>query len=77
MSLPTVIITSEKATQKAMTHLSLSVPNAPRIAVPEQKDVAKVLELDEIDDLGDVGFSVYFGACEVRPFVQRAVRAMG
>src|SRR5215217_6580664 len=30
MSLPTVMITSKKATQQSMTHPSLSVPNAPR-----------------------------------------------
>src|SRR5215207_8259379 len=30
MSLPSVMITSQKATQQSMTHPSLSVPNAPR-----------------------------------------------
>jgi hypothetical protein len=41
MSLPIVMITSEKATQKSMTHPSLSVPNAPddpRRKRPERHD---------------------------------------
>jgi large repetitive protein len=33
MSLPTVMITSEKATQKSMTRPSLSVPNAPQTII--------------------------------------------
>jgi hypothetical protein len=40
--------------------------------VPEQNYVAKVLELDEVNGVGDVRFQVHFGACEVRPFAETA-----
>src|SRR3712207_2638761 len=44
--------------------------NDPRVAVPEEKDVAEVLELDDVNDVGYVSLQVHFGASEVRPFAE-------
>jgi hypothetical protein len=38
--------------------------------VPQEHDIVEILEFDEIHNVGDVGFEVYFGVCEVHPFAQ-------
>jgi hypothetical protein len=38
--------------------------------VPQEHYIAEILELDEIDHVGDVGVEVDFGACEVHRFAQ-------
>jgi hypothetical protein len=41
------------------------------VAVPQEHDVVvEILELYELDHVGDMGFEVDFGACEVHPFAQ-------
>jgi hypothetical protein len=38
------------------------------ITVPQEHDIVEVLKLDEIDHVGDMGFEIDFGACEVYSF---------
>jgi hypothetical protein len=36
--------------------------------VPQEHDIIEILELDEIDHVGDVGLEIDFGTCEVYSF---------
>src|SRR5215208_1909784 len=38
------------------------------VTVPQEHDILKILELDEIDHVGDMSIEIDFGSCEVYSF---------